>query len=154
MTVTASASAHVDADPQTVLEFVLDLDRYRQADRKILRVSAVEGPDADGHGSAKMWGRVRGLPPAPDRQDFTLERWHTLTFVGAPRQPARMVFDFVGTFDCVPDDGGTTITHAYEFTFKGPFRLVERSLGDWLQAEIETEVATIAEILGGTGRSA
>jgi hypothetical protein len=83
-----------------------------------------------------------------------LQRWQRLTFVGAPRQPARMVFDFVGTFDCVPDDGGTTITHAYKFTFKGPFRLVERYLGDWLQDEIETEVATIADIVGGTRHSA
>ena len=148
MTVTATASAHIDAEPRTILEFVLDLDRYRQADRKILRVSAVEGPDEAGRGSVRMWGRVRGLPPAPDRQDLTLERWEKLTFVGAPRQPARLVFDFVGTFDCVPDDDGTTITHAYEFTFKGPFRLVERSLGDWLQHEIEDEVATIAAILG------
>ena len=96
-------------------------------------------------------GRVRGLPPAPDRRNFTFERWRKLTFVGAPRQPTRMVFDFVGTFDCVPDDGGTTIRHAYEFAFKGPFRVVERSLGDWLRAEIE--VATIAEIVGGTGRA-
>jgi hypothetical protein len=152
MTVTASASTHVDADPQSVLEFVLDLDRYRQADRKILRVGHIEGPDDAGQGSVRMWGRVRGLPPAPDRQDFTLDRWEKLTFIGAPRQPARLVFDFVGTFDCVPDDDGTTITHAYEFTFKGPFRRVERTLGDWLQHEIEDEVATIADIVGGSDR--
>lgn len=44
------------------------------------------------------------------------------------------------------------ITHADEFPFKGRFRLVERSLGDWLQHEIEDEVANIADILGGPDR--
>ena len=45
-----------------------------------------------------------------------------------------------------------TIIHAYESTFRGPVRLVARSLGDWLQDEIEDEVATIAAILGGPDR--
>lgn len=144
MPLTASATATVEATPQQVLELVLDLDRYRQLDPKILRVGSVEGPDADGRGSVKLWGRLKGMPPAPDRQDFELVRWSSLTFTGAPGQPARLIFDFRGTVACEPDEGSTVVTHSYEFGFKGPFRPAERLLADWLQAQIEDEVAQLA----------
>lgn len=150
MPLNVSASAEVQASPQAVLEFVLDLDRYRQADHKITKVRSVTGPDADGRGSVRLWGKMPGLPAAPDRQDFTLERWSRLTFVGAPRQPGRLIFDFVGTFDCVPnDDGGTHVTHAYEFTFTRPFRWIERRLAEPLAKEIDDEVRRLADLVVG-----
>ena len=148
MLLTVSATANVAATPQAVLEFVLDLDRYRQADHKITRVSSVTGPDEAGRGSVRLWGRLPGLPVAPDRQDFTLERWNRLTFVGAPRQASRLVFDFVGTFECVPlDDLTTRVTHAYDFTFRRPFRWIGRRLAEPLRQEIDDEVFRLAEIL-------
>ena len=100
---------------------VFDLDQYRQVDPKIQRVRSVEGPDDEGRGSARILGKVKGLPPAPDRQDFVLEPWTKLTFTGAARQPARLIFDFTGTITCHVHRGGTTdVTHSYEFKFKGP----------------------------------
>ncbi|MEZ5169087.1 MAG: hypothetical protein R2695_22315 [Acidimicrobiales bacterium] len=84
------------------------------------------------------------LPPAPDRQDFVLEPDHRVTFTGAARQPARMIFDFVGTVECHALESGTSLTHTYEFRFKGPFRLIERMLNGWLQRQIEDEVDQIA----------
>lgn len=141
MTITAQATVNVGASPQDVLEFVLELDQYRRVDSKIKRVRSVEGPDDEGRGSARIWGKVKGLPPAPDRQDFVLEPWTKLTFTGAPRQPARLVFDFTGTIACHRHQDGTTdVTHSYEFKFKGPFCLAERHLGDLLQGQVETEM--------------
>ena len=52
---------------------------------------------------------------------------------------------FGGTIDCQPSDVGTRVTQAYEFRFKGPFRLVERALAGWLQCEIETELSELAK---------
>lgn len=150
MTITAQATAYSGAEPREILEFVLDLDRYRQIDRKIVRVSAVEGPDAAGLGSVKLWGRLRGMPPAPDTQNFVLERWQRLTFCGASGRPARLVFDFIGTFDCARVAGGSTsVTHSYSFTFKGPFRLLERWLEAWLQREVEAEVRDLVAAVSG-----
>ncbi len=151
MALSVSATTSVAASPKELLEFVLDLDRYREADHKILRVSKVEGPDENGLGSARVWGRLRWGPPAPDRQDFKLERWRRLTFTGASGQPARLVFSFVGSFECEATSAGTVLTHAYEFTFTPPFRVVERFLAGWLQDEIEAEVARIAEIFARQG---
>ena len=144
MTMTATATAEVAATPQEILEFVLDLDRYREVDPKIVRVVSVDGPDGEGRGSVRIWGRMRWLPPAPDRQDFVLERWNRITFIGASRQPARLIFDFVGTLECEPADQGTRLTHAYEFRFKGPLRPLERALGSWLQRQVEDELTAIA----------
>jgi hypothetical protein len=148
MTLAVSSTAPISATPQRVLEFVLDLDRYRQADHKITRVSSVTGPDEHGVGSVRLWGRLPGLPPAPDRQNFTLEKWKRLTFVGAPRQLGRLIFDFVGTFDCVPiDDTVTQVTHAYEFEFRRPFRWLERRMSAQLAVEVDEEVERLAELL-------
>lgn len=148
MPLNVSSAAEVSATPQEVLEFVLDLERYKQADLKITRVSSVTGPDANGAGSIRVWGKLPGMPAAPDRQDFTLEKWSRLTFVGAPRQPGRLVFNFTGTFDCVPvDDEVTQVTHAYEFTFRRPFRWLERRIAEPLAAEIDDEVKRLAELL-------
>ena len=63
VTITAQATVNVGASPQDVLKFVLDLDQYRQVDPKIQRVRSVEGPDDKGRGSAKVWGKVKGMPP-------------------------------------------------------------------------------------------
>lgn len=145
---TASATAEVAATPQEVLEFVLDLHRYKEVDPKIVRVVSVAGPNGEGQGSVKMWARMRWMPPAPDRQDFVLERWNRVTFTGAARQPARMIFDFTGTVECQDCEAGSELTHAYEFRFKGPFRWVERVLKSWLQRQIEEEVDAIAKRFG------
>ncbi len=150
MTLCVSATTNADATPREVLEFVLDLDLYRQADHKILRVVEVVGPDENGRGSAKLWGGLKYLPPAPDRQDFLLEPWHTLTFTGAAMQPARLVFDFVGRFECESTPTGTRLTHSYEFNFTWPFRFLERVLAEWLQTEIEAEVSRISALLTKT----
>ncbi len=148
MALNASSTIEISATPQRILEFVLDLDQYRQADHKITRVSSVTGPDESGAGSVKLWGKLPGLPPAPDRQDFKLERWTRVTFTGAPRQPGRLIFDFTGTFECVPiDDTSTQVTHAYEFRFRRLFRWLESRLSAPLDKELDEEVKRLAELL-------
>jgi Polyketide cyclase / dehydrase and lipid transport len=148
MALTASATTHVTATPQKVLEFVMNLQEYRKVDKKFVRVVSVTGPDANGIGSVKLWGRLKGMPPAPDRQDFVLERWERVTFTGARRQPARLVFGFVGTFVCeAQPDGGTKVTHSYTFRFRGPFRFIEPMLKSWLPRELSVEMTKLAQAL-------
>jgi Polyketide cyclase / dehydrase and lipid transport len=148
MTVSASATTIIKASPREVLECVLDLNRYKLIDRKIVRVGKVIGPDDAGRGYVRIWGRVLKLPPAPDRQDFVLERWSRLTFRGAKRQPGRLVFDFTGHFECRPSNNGSTeVTHSYEFVFTRPFRVIENRLGPWLQRELDVEIENLAAAL-------
>lgn len=58
------------------------------------------------------------------------------------------MFDFTGTFDCVPiDDSSTRVTHAYEFRFRRAFRWLEARMSAPLAIEIEDEVKRLAELL-------
>lgn len=149
MVLAASATTIIPGrSPQEILEFVLDLEKYRQVDTKITRVVSVTGPDREGRGSAKIWGRMRMTPPAPDVQDFHLERWHRLTFTGAARQPGRAVFGFTGTFECTQLSQGTQVTHAYTFRFTPPFRWLDRLNRPTLQGEVEAEMERLASHLG------
>jgi len=149
MALEASAAVDIEASPREVLEFVLDLKRYRQVDGKIRWVGSVVGPDDDGHGTANVWGKLRWTPPTPDRYDLKLRRWDSLVFTGARRHPSRLILDFTGTFICEPTSSGTRLTHSYRFEFKGPFKVLERPHRQWLQHELEVEVAAIGEHLPG-----
>lgn len=143
MTMTAEATVDVAATPRQVLELVLDFDEYRKVDPKIVRTGTVTGPDEDGKGTVKLFARMRGLPPAPDTHHFDLQRWTSLTFVGAPKQPGRLLFEFMGVVECEPIGDMTRVRHAYEFRFKGPLKFIERVNADWLQRELDAEMAAI-----------
>lgn len=150
MTVRAETTRVVPATCQEVLEFVLDLDRYRQADTKIWRVSRPVELDHNDEGTARYWGRFRGAPPAPDVNIVRLRRWRELTFTGAPRQPARLVLDFSGRFTCREVDDGCEVTHGYEMTFHRPFRRIyEPLLARWLPPELDAELDRMSLMLGG-----
>lgn len=149
MTLTATATREIRATSREVLEFVLDLERYRKADTKIGRVSQPIALDDNNEGRTRYWGRMRGTPPAPDTNLVKLEPWRTLTFTSAPRQPARLILDFTGRFDCVDDDTGCQLTHSYEMTFRRPFRWIyEPLLRTWLQTELDAELDRVAAIFG------
>ncbi len=149
MALTATSTVEVEASPQEILEFVLDLESYREADHKITKVLSIDEIDEAGKGSATILGRMSFLPPAPDKQLMSLERWKRLVITGAPKQPARLVFDFTGTFECQPGSSQdmTEVTHAYSFEFKGPFRALETRLSGWLQAELDAEMARVREVM-------
>lgn len=150
MTLRAEATRVVPATSREVLEFVLDLDRYRQADTKIGRVTRPIELDDNDVGRTRYWGRLRGMPPAPDTNIVKLRRWNELTFTGAPRQPARLVLDFTGRFACTDIDNGCRLTHSYVMTFRRPFRWIyEPVLGQWLQTELEAELDRVSALLGG-----
>lgn len=149
MTVRAEATRTVEASCQEVLEFVMDLERYRQADTKIGRVVEPISLDDNDEGRTRYWGRMRGTPPAPDTNLVRLTRWSELTFVGAPRQPARLVLDFTGRFTCTPVDEGCRVTHGYELIFRRPLRWIyEPLLRTWLQTELDAELDRVRDILG------
>jgi hypothetical protein len=149
MTVRAEATRVIPVSCQEVLELVLDLERYRQADTKIGRVSRPIELDEHDEGTTRYWGRLRGTPPAPDVNFVRLRRWSELTFTGAPRQPGRLFMDFTGRFTCRELDDGCELTHSYEMTFRRPWRWIYEPLLDgWLQRELEDEVDRVRDILG------
>lgn len=133
--------------PREILEFVLDLDRYREVDPKITEVGIIIGPDLAGRGSVELSSRLRFGPVTPDVQDIQLDRWARLRFTSAPRQRARLLFDLTSSFLCWPSERGTTVTHDYTLRFRLPVRWLEPLHRGWLQAEVEAEMDRLVAVL-------
>src|SRR5437773_11353586 len=78
----AEATALIRRSPRDILEFVLDLERYRQADTKIGRIDFVE---RNGNaGRARYAGTMRGLPGPTETGSWTLEPYARLRFASVP----------------------------------------------------------------------
>jgi hypothetical protein len=135
--IVGQATTVVSVPPSEVFDFVLDLNRYRQADRKIGRVGAVHRSGAGG--TVQFSGRIRGLPGPSGTYPFTLTR-SRLHFASPIAGPARWFLDFDGTFDCAVTQEGTVVAHREEFRFKRPWRWLEPLLRRWLQTDTAAEM--------------
>lgn len=145
----AVGTATVAAEPQDVLEFVLDLDRYRRADPKVGALKQTPVLDEQGRGRARYRGKLRHLITPVDTQDIQLTRWSRLEIRGAKGVWTRWTTDFEGTFVCEPVEGGTRVTHSETFWFKpAPVRwLAEKYLGRWMQEEMPKEMAALERLV-------
>jgi hypothetical protein len=144
--IVGEASTIVSASPRDVFEFVLDLNRYRHADRKIGRVGALHR-DGDS-GTVKFSGRIKGLPGPAGVYPFTVTG-SRLQFGSPIAGPARWFLDFEGTFDCDETADGTVVTHREAFAFKRPWRwLAEPLLRRWLETDTTDEMVRFKELVG------
>lgn len=136
--IVGEATTTVTVPPSEVFEFVLDLKRYRQADRKIGRVGPVH---RNGNtGTTTFSGRIRGLPGPSGTYPFTLTAAR-LEFGSPIGGPARWFLDFEGSFECEVVTDGTVVTHREVFKFKPPWRWVaEPLLRRWLETDTAEEM--------------
>lgn len=144
------ASTVVDATPEQVIAFVLELDTYRQADHKIRSFRLLHG-DAR-HGHVVLTGRLRGLPTPPDRQAYEVSAdGCAVDFRSVPSRWPGLLASFHGSVRCQAAAGGTLVTHNERFTFSPALAwLVEPYLRTWLQRDTESEVKRIAAFLAHT----
>jgi hypothetical protein len=144
-TIVGEARATVAVPPRDVFDFVLDLHRYRQADRKIGRVGRI-ARDGD-RGTVEFWGRVRGLPGPRGVYPFTRSPTH-LEFESPIAGLARRLMEFRGTFDCEETPQGTVVTHREAYTFKPPLRgLANALLRRWLETDTAGEMIRFKELV-------
>ena len=130
-----------------ILEFVLDVDRYRQADLKIGRVHYVK---REGNvGEVRHDGRLFGIKAPAVVLQFTLTPYSRLEFRGIKMPwPVR---GFDGLFTCEETPEGTVVVHRECFIFGRTtghlFRLV---LGWWLKRDTPAEVLRMKALLEST----
>jgi len=143
--IVGEASTTVSATPNDVFDFVLDLNRYRQADHKIGRVGTIDN-EGD-RGMVRFSGRIRGLPGPSGTYPFT--RTESRLEFGSPvAGPARWFLDFEGTFDTEQTSEGTVVTHREVFTFKRPWRwLAEPLLRHWLENDTAEEMVRFKKLV-------
>lgn len=143
--IVGEATTTVAVPPNAVFDFVLDLERYRQADHKIGRVGPVER--CGDRGTATFSGRIRGLPGPSGTYPFVIGA-SRLEFRSAIAGPARWFLDFEGTFECRATEDGTEVTHREVYDFKKPWRwLVEPFLRRWLESDTTEEMARFKELV-------
>jgi hypothetical protein len=143
--IVGEATATVNVPPRAVIDFVLDLNRYREADRKIGRVGPIVSDGTTG--TFRFAGRIRGLPGPSGTYPFTATA--TGLRVGSPIAGlARLFLDFEGTFDCEVTPDGTVVTHREVFSFKRPWSWVaEPLLRRWLEHDTADEMVRLKELV-------
>jgi len=143
--IVGEATTTVSATPNDVFDFVLDLNRYRQADHKIGRVGAID--NGGDRGMVQFSGRIRGLPGPSGTYPFTRTE-SSLRFESPVAGAARWFLEFEGTFDTEHTSEGTVVTHREVFNFKRPWRwLAEPLLRRWLENDTTDEMARFKELV-------
>lgn len=143
--IVGEGQATVAASTAEVFEFVLDLHRYRLADRKIGRVGRIER-DGDS-GTVRFAGRIKGMPGPSGVYPFTMTRTG-LRFGSPIAGPAKWLLEFEGTFDCEESENGTIVRHREAFAFKSPWRwLAEPLLRGWLEADTAEEMVRFKQVI-------
>ena len=112
--VAGEGRAIVQTSAQDVLEFALDIDRYRQVDPKFRKVYR-HRMDGDA-GEIRYSGTLRGIPTPPDTQSIRLTRWIRLDYKSVP-SPLNHLARFHGWFECDERDDGTHVHHREQFEF-------------------------------------
>lgn len=143
--IVGEATSTVAVPAREVFEFVLDLRRYREADRKIGRVGPLHR-DGD-TGTVKFSGRIRGLPGPSGVYPFKMTPTR-LHFRSPIAGAAKWFLDFEGTFDCTETAHGTRVTHREAFSFKRPWKwLAEPLLRRWLEGDTAEEMVRFKQLV-------
>ena len=144
--IVGEGTALIRRSPRDILEFVLDLERYRQADTKIGRVHFVE---RDGNcGRARYAGRMRGLPGPAETVQWELEPWSRLHFWSTPSLWPGVLYHFDGLFTCEETAEATRVHHREAVSLRPPLAwIVEPLLRAWLARDTVEEVARMKALL-------
>jgi hypothetical protein len=152
MVIAGEGTAIVRCSAKDAYEFVLDLERYRQADRKVGAVHSVvwHGSEGEIHYS----GCFRGWTTPAVRQTITVEPYRRIDVRSKPGTLAHAATCFHGvfTFDEL-GDGTTRVFHREELDLHPAVAwLLAPLLRDWLAADTPEEVARMKELLASSTR--
>ncbi|MBI3767151.1 MAG: SRPBCC family protein [Deltaproteobacteria bacterium] len=133
-----------------IYEFVLDPERYKQADLKIAAVHSVtwHGDRAEIHYS----GRFRGIATPAVRQIITVQPCRRIDVRSIPGSLAHLMSSFHGMFTLEElGDGDTRVFHREELVFRPPLKwIIEPLLRDWLADDTRQEVLRLKALLEAT----
>jgi len=145
--IAGEGSELVHRPARDIYEFVLDPERYKQADLKIGTVYSLTwlGDHAEIHYS----GRFRGLPTPSVRQVITAQPHRRVDVQSKPGTFAHFVSRFHGVFTFEELGGGVTrVFHREELEFSAPLKwFIEPLLRSWLEGDTPQEVLRLKMLL-------
>ena len=133
-----------------IYEFILDFEKYKQADLKIGTVHSItwHGDQAEIH----YRGRFRGLTTPAVRQIITIQPYRRIDVRSTPGTFAHFTSRFHGLFTFEDLGGGVTrVFHREELDFRPPLKwLLEPLLRAWLEDDTPQEVLRLKALLETT----
>lgn len=119
----ARTTQFVHSNPETILEFVMDIERYQEIDEKIRPViwSARDGNLTEFAFRPRFGGLTGPVVVAQER----LGPGGRVDIVLAPapfNRLARLITHYEASFECVPVPGGTEVSRSERFGVRWPFR--------------------------------
>lgn len=130
-----------------IYDFILDPERYRQADTKIARVHSVQWNGDTGE--LRYSGRFRGFRTPAVRQTITVERYRRIDVRSKPGTFAHLVAPFHGLFILEElGDGTTKVFHREALDPPAPIKwVVEPLLRRWLEQDTPAEMVRLKQLL-------
>ena len=144
--IAAEGTTTIDRPAGEIIDFVLDLNRYKQADTKITRVLASRF-DGD-TGEVRYAGRLRGIPGPAMVNVVSVDRPGRIDFRSKPGTWQHALLRFHGSFVLEPSGTSARVTHREEFSFRAPLAwVIEPVLRGWLTSVMEDEMTTLKSLL-------
>lgn len=141
----------IDCAPETFLEFVMDPERYREVDDKIVRVlwQRREGNLTEFKFKPRMPGVSLPEPPAISQMRLTPGKRIDVRLAPPPRNRLNhFLATFKASWVCEPDGGGTRVRRWLSFDFNPLVRwFFEPLLRRTLRGSAERELRLAQEIL-------
>jgi hypothetical protein len=121
----ARTTQFVRSDPDTILDFVMDIERYQEIDQKIRPVlwAARDGNLTEFAFRPRFGGAVGPIVVAQERR----MPGHRVDIVLAPapfNRLARLITHYEASFECVAVAGGTEVSRSERFAPRWPFRFL------------------------------
>lgn len=152
---TVEVTEKISCTPDELLEFVMDVERYAQVDRKI---RPVQWARRDGNLTEFCFRpRLVGIPAPPSVAQMRLTPGKRIDITLAPppaNRMTRMASEFDASFVCTPVEGGTRLVRTLNFRFKPWLRwLAEPLLRRRLAEDVRDEVQLAKQYLQQTKRA-
>ncbi|MGH3319764.1 MAG: SRPBCC family protein [Streptosporangiaceae bacterium] len=139
----------IHRSPQEILEFVMDIERYQQVDRKIRPVMwSRREADLTEFGCRPTLGGIPS-PRAVQQLRLTPDERVDIALSPLPRnRVGHRLADFHASFECSPAEDGTEVTRTLVFRFSPMVRwFFEPILRRRLPAEVDEELRLAKEHL-------
>lgn len=133
------AAVVIRRPPHEIIDFVMDLRRYRSVDEKLGTIHSVrDAPDGRGR-LVTFTPRLMGVPGLRTTQHVVPEGHH-ISICGVPAWTDALL-TFEASFRCEATAAGTVVTRALDFRFAKPLSWFVDPLFDrWLRTAIPREL--------------
>ncbi|AWS43919.1 SRPBCC family protein [Streptosporangium sp. 'caverna'] len=141
------ASVLIRRPAKEILDFVMDLQRYREVDDKIgpIRWLQREGDTV----TFRFRPRLLGLPGPSTTQRVVRTGDERIDITPVPSWQDR-ILRFKGTFTCADHPDGTVVTRRLDFDFSRPLAVaLDSVVTRWLGGDVPRELAAVKARLEG-----